>query len=123
MENNRFRKLIAPLIFGVVLCGVAAASGYSADRTRDLTIGTIKNVRCRGRRLDMDVKNQQGTMHLFTANYFKMDFTAENFKPKGKLDPCKEITGMKATAVFYDVPRRPDQGELISVQLSKPESQ
>lgn len=109
------------ILVAAVICGTQFLR--AAERTRDLSFGTVVNVRCRGRRLDMNLKTPNETLHLYTANYFKVEFTASNFQPKGKLNPCKEITGFKAKAIFYDIPHRPKDGELISVELTKPESQ
>jgi hypothetical protein len=101
--------------------GLAQASSpaRAARRQRDLSDGIIKSVTCHGRSLQMTLQTQHQLLRLSTADYFKVDFSATNFKTKGALNPCKEINGMKAQAIFYDVPRRPNDGVLISVELSK----
>jgi hypothetical protein len=112
------------LLLVLALCGASATAARGAARvSRDLSFGVIKSVRCRGRRLDMNLKTSDGALHLYSTNYSKVDFTAANFTPKGKLNPCKEITGMKAKTIFYDVPRHADEGELISVELTRPDRQ
>jgi hypothetical protein len=121
-KNNPHRNFALALL--LITAGTWSMKPLGAAQgARDLSIGVVKDVRCRGRRLDMNLKTAKETMHLYTANYFKVDFTAANFKTEGKLNPCKEITGMKATVVFYDVPRRPNEGELISVELTKLQEQ
>ena len=82
-------------------------------------MGVIKEVHCKGRRLDMNLQTPREMLHLYSSNYFNVEFTAENFTPSGKLNPCRQIQGMHARAIFYDIPGRPNDGELISVNLSK----
>ncbi len=123
-KKSRLLEILSLLtiLVAAVICGTQSLR--AAQGTRDLSFGTITNVRCRGRRLDMNLKTANETLHLYTTNYLKkVEFTAANFTPKGKLDPCKEITGFKAKAIFYDIPHRPKDGELISVELTKPKSQ
>jgi hypothetical protein len=138
MKKQWFRFLSFMEIFLLLMAGAAwkagavvtagplpAATGLrprkqnGARGPRDLTDGVIKDVHCRGARLDMDLQTTHETMHLFTRNYFKIDFSALDFTPSGKVNPCREIKGMKARVVFYDIKGRPDEGELISVELRK----
>lgn len=121
MENYRKLNPAASLILAIAVCALAAPAS-AAERTRDLSIGTITKVECHGRRLEMSLKTPHETLHLTTANYLKLDLEAENFTVKGKLNPCKEMEGYNATAIFYDVPRRPNDGDLISIHLYKPKS-
>ena len=104
---------------GAIALLVTFTGGASAAQhgERDLSDGVIKSVVCRGRRLDMQLQTHEQLLHLYTANYFKVRFSAEGFQPKGTLNPCRDIRGMKAQAIFYDVPRRPNDGILISVEL------
>jgi hypothetical protein len=99
--------------------GLRSRKQNGARGPRDLTDGVIKEVHCRGARLNMDLQTAHETMHLFTNNYFKVDFSALGFTPTGKVNPCREIKGMKARVVFYDIKGRTDEGELISVELRK----
>ena len=86
---------------------------------RDIANGIIESVKCSGSSLDMEFKAQQRELHLYTDNYFQIQFSALNYKPTGELYPCKQIQAMKARISFYDVKGHPDDGELISVELSK----
>ncbi|HET7216079.1 MAG TPA: hypothetical protein VFL79_21000 [Terriglobia bacterium] len=67
----------------------------------------------------MEFKTQQRELHLYTDNYFQIEFSALNYKPTGELYPCTQIQTMKARISFYDIKGHPNDGELISVELSK----
>lgn len=86
---------------------------------RDLAVGVIKTVKCDGLSLDMEFNAQRQELHLYTDNYFKIQFSALNFEPKGKLNPCREIQAMRARISYYDIKGHPGEGELISVELRK----
>lgn len=85
----------------------------------DLAVGVIKTVKCSGVSLDMEFNSQHQMLHLYTGNYFMVQFRALNYKPKGTLYPCRQIQAMKARISFYDIKGHPNEGELISVELSK----
>ena len=86
---------------------------------RDLADGIVRKVICKGPALKLSLATPEGILNLHTANYFDVRFSASNFTLKGKLNPCRQIQGMKAEAIFYDVPKHPNQGYLLSVELKK----
>ena len=86
---------------------------------RDMADGQIKDVRCNGRTMDMVFDTSEEILHLHASNYFKVDFSAINFTPKGTMNPCKEGKGMYARVYFYHIKGHPHDGDLISVQLRK----
>ncbi len=123
MPSVRPRQIFGVAValwFGVAGSMTAARAAPPRHGPRDLSDGIIKRVTCRGRSLHMALQTPHQLLQLSTDNYFRVDFTATNFKPKGTLNPCKEMVGMKAQAIFYDVPHHPNEGVLISVQLTKP---
>lgn len=85
----------------------------------DMADGQIKNVTCKGRALDMDFDDSYEILHLHTDNYFKVDFSAIDFTPKGIMNPCKTVKGMYARVYYYHIKGHPLEGDLISVQLRK----
>jgi tetratricopeptide (TPR) repeat protein len=86
---------------------------------RDLAVGVINTVKCSGNSLDLEFDSQHQVLHLYTDNYFQVQFSALNFKPAGELYPCTQIQAMKARISFYDIKDHPSEGELISVELQK----
>jgi len=85
----------------------------------DMADGQIKDVQCRGRAMDMVFDDSNEILRLHTDNYFKVDFSAINFTPKGILNPCKQAKGMYARVHFYHIKGHPREGELTSVELRK----
>jgi len=86
---------------------------------RDLVDGQIKDVTCKGRTLDMTFDDSREILHFHTDNYFKVEFSAINFTPRGTMNPCKQAKGMYARVYFYDIKGQPREGDLISVELRK----
>jgi len=87
---------------------------------RDVAEGVIKSAKCvSSAGLDLVFQIRSGALRLHTDNYFKVDFRALNFTPKGPLNPCQQLTGMKARIFFYAVSEHPGEGELIAVELKE----
>jgi hypothetical protein len=86
---------------------------------KDMADGQIKSVTCKGRALDMAFDDSYEILHLRTDNYFKVDFSAINFKFSGIMNPCKTAKGMYARVYYYDIKGHPKQGDLISVEFRK----
>ena len=86
---------------------------------RELADGQIKDVRCKGRAMEMAFDGSDEILHLHANDYFKVDFSAINFSPKGIMDPCKQAKGMYARVHFYHIKGHPREGELVSVELRK----
>jgi hypothetical protein len=49
----------------------------------------------------------------------KIECSATNFSPKGDLDPCHDIEGMKAKVAYAEVSDKTVAGQILSVELSK----
>jgi hypothetical protein len=91
----------------------------SARGDYDMADGQIKNVQCRGKAMEMVFDDSNEILHLYADSYFKVDFSAINFTPKGTMDPCKTTKGMYARVHFYHIKGHPRVGELTSVELRK----
>ncbi len=107
--------------FRIVETGPPVLRRREAPRgPRDMAEGVIRNVKCAlPSGLEMDVQTSHQTFHLHSDNYFSVQYSALNFTPSETLNPCHDLEGMKARAIFFDVPNTPDEGELISVELRK----
>src|SRR5579863_2393971 len=67
--------------------------------------GTIKDVRCTVPAiLEVKVKDGSQTFVLRSDNYFKIQFTALNYTPKGNLRPCADLEDMQAQIEFIASP-------------------
>ncbi len=98
-----------------------AAPEKPAERgPRDMMSGTITEVKCsRPAHMDLTLKGRSATFHLHTENYYNVEYSAIGFTPEGVLEPCAGIQGRPARIYFYDWKGRPNEGELISVELRK----
>lgn len=83
----------------------------------DMADGQIKSVGCKGRSLDMVFDADDEILHLHTDNYFRVDFSAINFTPKGVMNPCKQAKGMYARVYFYHIKGQPHKGILTTVEF------
>ncbi len=99
-----------------IQAGKATATEQVAD---DMADGQIKSVQCKGKSLDMVFDASDGILRLHTDNYFKVDFSAINFTPKGIMNPCKKAKGMYARVYYNHVKGHPHRGILVSVQFRK----
>ena len=97
-----------------IQAGKAAATEQVAD---DMADGQIKSVECKGRALDMVFDASDEVLSLHTDNYFKVDFSAINFTPKGVMNPCKQAKGMYARVYYNHVKGHPHRGILVSVEF------
>lgn len=81
--------------------------------------GTIKNVHCAAPAImDLDVDAGGKTITLHTGNYYKVAFSALNFKPTADLRPCSDLGGMHAKAEYVESVATKTNG-LVAIQLSK----
>ncbi|MGE5325565.1 MAG: hypothetical protein ACM3NO_00890, partial [Deltaproteobacteria bacterium] len=86
----------------------------------DTMIGKIEEVQCSMPNvLMLTFASGKAKITLYTEDFFKVEFLAQNFTPTGELHPCQDIKGMRAKVIFYDLKGRPNEGELISVELRK----
>ncbi len=93
-----------------------AATQEVAD---DMADGQVKSVECKGRALDMVFDASDEILRLHTDNYFKVDFSAINFTPKGVMNPCKRAKGMYARVYYNHVKDHPHRGILVAVEFRK----
>jgi len=69
--------------------------------------------------MDLTLTSRVGTFHLHTGDYLKVEYSAADFEPAGELVPCTGLRGRRARVFFYDLKGRPNEGDLISVELRK----
>jgi tetratricopeptide (TPR) repeat protein len=104
--------------------GVAAAAVQSSDESlkgpHHSVSGTIKNVRCTPPAImDLEVDSGGRTVALHARNYYKIEFTAANFVPKGDLHPCSDLEGARALIEYVETSREPKPGGIVSIQMTK----
>jgi hypothetical protein len=82
--------------------------------------GVIRGVRCTApAQLELKVEGSTKGFSLYSNNYFKIDFTAVNFKPEGEIHPCRDLEGMKARVQYSETSSKLIDGQILSIELSK----
>jgi len=69
--------------------------------------------------LELTLTSRAGAKHLYSSNYYKIPFSALNFTPAGIMNPCSDLKGMHAHVTYRPEKAHPEQGEIVSVQLTK----
>lgn len=82
--------------------------------------GTLRNVQCLDPAImKLTVESTGKPVLLRARNYYKIPFTALNYTPKGELNPCKDIEGMKARVEFFEALSESAEGQIVSIELTK----
>jgi tetratricopeptide (TPR) repeat protein len=82
-------------------------------------IGTLQNVHCHDLDIDLTVAAKGKTMALHSGNYYKIEFTALGFTPKGDLSPCKDLEGMSAKVEYVESSAKPAVAYVVAIELHK----
>ena len=82
--------------------------------------GILRSVQCSYPSvMTLSLEEPGKTIVLYSNNYFRVDFTAANFTPQGKMDPCTAIGGIKALVEYAEVSDKHVAGQILSVELAK----
>jgi hypothetical protein len=80
--------------------------------------GILRHVRCSWPEvLDVDVDTGGHTVALHSANYYKIVFTALNFRPKSELNPCTDLEGTRARVEFVTGSGNTKSGGIVSIEM------
>jgi predicted Zn-dependent protease len=82
-------------------------------------VGTLQNVHCHASGIDMTVAAKGKTMALHSGNYYKIEFTALGFTPKGDLSPCKDLEGMSGKVEYIESSAKPAAAYVVAIELHK----
>jgi hypothetical protein len=69
--------------------------------------------------LSVDQTSNSQSVSLYRNDFKQIDFIAANFTPKGDLNPCTDIEGLKAKVQYAEVSDKSVAGQIITVELSK----
>jgi tetratricopeptide (TPR) repeat protein len=84
--------------------------------------GVLRNVHCSYPTILTLSVEQPGNglaVFLYRNDFHEIEFSATNFSPKGDLNPCGEIEGLKARVSYAEVSDKTISGQIISVELSR----
>jgi tetratricopeptide (TPR) repeat protein len=89
---------------------------------RHMASGILRNVHCTYPAvltLSVQPSGSSAPVALYRNDFNLIEFSATNFEPKGDLDPCHDIEGMKAKVAYAEVSDKSIGGQILSVELSK----
>jgi len=69
--------------------------------------------------LSVETVGQGPAVSLYRNDFKQIEFSATNFAPKGDLNPCTDIEGLKANVGYAEVSDKSIAGQILSVELSK----
>jgi tetratricopeptide (TPR) repeat protein len=82
--------------------------------------GILRSVHCSYPTvLTLSVDQAGKAVSLYRNDFNQIEFSATNFTPKGDLNPCTDIEGMKAKVAYAEVSDKSIAGQILSVELSK----
>lgn len=64
-------------------------------------------------------KPAKTTLSLYNNNYYKVDYSASNFTPKGEVHPCQDLEGMKAEVEYFKTADTTVDGQIVAVMMIK----
>jgi tetratricopeptide (TPR) repeat protein len=82
--------------------------------------GILRSVHCSYPTiLTLSVDQAGKAVSLYRNDFKQIEFSATNFTPKGDLNPCTDIEGMKAKVGYTEVSDKSVAGQILSIELSK----
>jgi tetratricopeptide (TPR) repeat protein len=81
--------------------------------------GTLSDVQCQGSGIKMTVSAKGKTTALRSGNYYKIEFSALGFAPKGDLNPCKDLDGKPAKVEYIESSAGPGTAHVVAIELHK----
>ena len=103
--------------------GVASNTALNKERTprgpHHFMVGVLRDVHCDPPSMDLSVAASGKTLKLHSDNYYKIQFTALHFMPKGELQPCTTIEGMSAKVEFVQSADRAATAQVVGIELHK----
>jgi Tfp pilus assembly protein PilF len=80
--------------------------------------GTVRSAVCSYPSvLELKIADAAKTLSLYSNNFSKIEFSAANFTPKGDLDPCRDLLGLKARVEYSETSDKAEDGQIVSVVL------
>jgi Tfp pilus assembly protein PilF len=84
--------------------------------------GLLRNVHCgypSMLTLSVEQPGRAPAVSLYRNDFRQIEFSATNFTPKGDINPCTDIEGLKAKVEYVEVSDKSVAGQILSVELSK----
>lgn len=84
--------------------------------------GVIRGVSCSYPAI-LSLRVESGTrkVSLYNNNYYKVDYSAANFTPKGDVHPCDDLEGTKAEVEYFATADKSVDGQIVGIMMIKSE--
>jgi len=82
--------------------------------------GVIRGVTCSYPSvIQLRVENPTKKLSLYNNNYYKVDYSAANFTPKGDVHPCEDLEGTKAEVEYFVTADKTVDGQIVGIMMIK----
>jgi tetratricopeptide (TPR) repeat protein len=82
--------------------------------------GVIRGVTCSYPAiLSLRVESGARKVSLYNNNYYKVDYSAANFTPKGDVHPCDDLEGTKAEVEYFATADKSVDGQIVGIMMIK----
>ena len=82
-------------------------------------VGVLNGVHCDAPNLDLTITSGAKKLALHSDNYYKIQFSALDFQPKGDLNPCHDLESRTAKVEYVESADKSDAPHLVAVELHK----
>lgn len=129
-QQNTDSAAVAIAVTAAPVAGTGAAGGetnaevpkYRNEKLHGPVItamGVIHAVRCsRPAVIELEVDAAEHKLVLFNENYDQILFSAANFPPKGKIDPCTDLEGVTASVQYFATGDKSVDGQITSIRMT-----
>jgi tetratricopeptide (TPR) repeat protein len=82
--------------------------------------GVIRGVTCSYPAI-LSLRVESGTrkVSLYNNNYYKVDYSAANFTPRGDVHPCDDLEGTKAEVEYFATADKSVDGQIVGIMMIK----
>jgi Tfp pilus assembly protein PilF len=82
-------------------------------------VGVLKDVHCDNPGMELKLVSSAKTLDLHSGNYFKIQFSALNFKPAADLNPCADLEGRPAKVEYVEAAKKDAAGFVVGIEIRK----
>ena len=69
--------------------------------------------------LTLELEGSGKPLTFYRNDFYQIEFTAANFTPKGNINPCTDLEGLKGKVEYAEVSDKSVAGQILSIELSR----
>jgi tetratricopeptide (TPR) repeat protein len=82
--------------------------------------GVIRGVTCGYPAvMELSLETSAKKLSFYSNNYYKVEYSAANFTPKGEVHPCEDLEGMKAEVEYFTTADKTVDGQIVGIMMIK----